>query len=94
MENEKHHIVPYKAYLYILIALIALTFMSIGITHINLGSYSILGALIFATIKSALVLSWLMHLKFDQPFLRFMVIFVIMVFLAVIFITFLDYYYR
>jgi cytochrome c oxidase subunit 4 len=94
MENEKHHIVPYKAYLYILIALIALTFMSIGITHINLGSYSILGALIFATIKSALVLSWFMHLKFDQPFLRFMVIFVIMVFLAVIFITFLDYYYR
>lgn len=94
MENEKHHIVPYKTYFYILVGLIALTFMSIGITHINLGSYSILGALIFATVKSALVLSYFMHLKFDQPFLRFMVIFVIMVFLAVIFITFLDYYYR
>jgi cytochrome c oxidase subunit 4 len=35
-----------------------------------------------------------MHLKFDQPFLRYMVIFVIMVFLALIFITFLDYYFR
>jgi cytochrome c oxidase subunit 4 len=94
MEKEKHHIVPYKTYVYILLALIALTFMSIGITHINLGSYSILGALIFATVKSVLVLTWFMHLKFDQPFLRYMVIFVLMVFLAVIFITFLDYFFR
>jgi cytochrome c oxidase subunit 4 len=35
-----------------------------------------------------------MHLKFDKPFLSLMVGFVAMVFLAVIFITFLDYYYR
>ena len=94
MEKEKHHIVPYKVYFYILIALITLTFMSIGITKINLGGYSVLGALVFSTIKSVLVLTWFMHLKFDQPFLRFMVGFVALVFLAIIFITFLDYYYR
>lgn len=94
MEKENHHIVPYKTYVYILISLIVLTFMSIGITHINLGGYSVLGALIFSTIKSVLVLTWFMHLKFDQPFLRYMVGFVALVFLAVIFITFLDYYNR
>lgn len=94
MEKEKHHIVSYKTYVYILIALVVLTFMSIGITHINLGGYSVLGALIFSTIKSVLVLTWFMHLKFDKPFLRLMVGFVALVFLAVIFITFLDYYYR
>ena len=94
MEKEKHHIVPYKVYFFILIALITLTFMSIGITKINIGEYSVLGALIFSTIKSVLVLTWFMHLKFDQPFLRLMVGFVTLVFLAVIFITFLDYYYR
>jgi cytochrome c oxidase subunit 4 len=94
MEKEKHHIVPYKVYLYILIALVILTFMSIGITHINLGSYAVLGALIFSTVKSGMVLFWFMHLKFDQPFLRYMVLFVFLVFLALIFITFLDYYFR
>lgn len=94
MEKEKHHIIPYKVYFFILIALVTLTFMSIGITQINLGGYSVLGALIFSTIKSVLVLTWFMHLKFDQPFLRFMVGFVALVFLAVIFITFLDYYFR
>jgi cytochrome c oxidase subunit 4 len=94
MEKEKHHIVSYKTYFYILVTLIALTFMSIGITRINLGEYSVLGAMIFATIKSILVLTWFMHLKFDQPFLRIMVGFVVLLFLAVIFITFLDYYFR
>ena len=94
MEKEKHHIVPYKVYFYILITLITLTFGSIGITQINLGGYSVLGALIFSTIKSVLVLTWFMHLKFDQPFLRVMVGFVAMLFFAVIFITFLDYYFR
>jgi len=94
MENEKHHIVPYSTYFYILIALVTLTFMSIGITKINLGEYSVLGALIFSTIKSALVLTIFMHLKFDRPFLRIMVGFVFLVFLALIFITFLDYYFR
>lgn len=94
MENEKHHIVPYRVYIYILMALVAMTFMSIGITKINLGEYSVLGAMIFATLKSILVLSWFMHLKFDQPLLRFMVGFVVLLFFAVIFITFLDYYFR
>jgi cytochrome c oxidase subunit 4 len=94
MEKENHHIVPYRVYFYILITLIALTFGSIGITKINLGEYSVLGALIFSTIKSVLVLTWFMHLKFDQPFLRFMVSFVALVFFAIIFITFLDYYFR
>ena len=94
MEKEKHHIVEYKTYVYVLMGLVTLTFMSIGITHIDLGSYSVLGALIFSTIKTIMVLTWFMHLKFDQPFLRFMVLFVAIVFLAVIFITFLDYYFR
>jgi len=94
MEKEKHHIVPYRVYFYILLALLVLTFMSIGITQINLGAYSVLGALTFSTIKSILVLTWFMHLKFDQPFLRIMVGFVALLFVAVTFITFLDYYYR
>jgi len=94
MEKEKHHIVPYRVYFYILLALITMTFMSIGIVHINLGGYSVLGALIFSTIKSTLVLTWFMHLKFDQPFLRIMVVFVILVFAALLFITYLDYFFR
>ncbi|HEY3370695.1 MAG TPA: cytochrome C oxidase subunit IV family protein [Prolixibacteraceae bacterium] len=94
MENEKNHIVPYRIYVYILLALITFTFMSIGISHLNLGAYSVLGALVFAVLKSFLVLTFFMHLKFDQPFLRVMVLGVFLVFVAVVSITFLDYFYR
>lgn len=94
MEKEKQHIVPYRSYFYILLALISFTFMSIGIVHINLGGYSVLGAMIFSVLKSLLILTFFMHLKFDQPLIRLMVGFVCMVFLAVILITFLDYFYR
>lgn len=94
MSNEKHHIVPYKTYVFVLLALIVLTFISVGITHIELAEYTVAGALIIASVKTLLVLTFFMHLKFDKPYMRIMVGFVLAVFMAVIIITFLDYYYR
>jgi cytochrome c oxidase subunit 4 len=94
MENEKNHIVPYRVYFYILASLIVFTFMSIGIISINLGVYSVLGAMIFAILKSFLVLTYFMHLKFDTLFLRLAVLAVFLLLLVVVFITFLDYFYR
>lgn len=94
MANEKQHIVPYSTYLLILGALLVFTFLSIEITGIELGSLTVAAALLFATLKSYLVLTYFMHLKFDKPYIRIMVGFVIAVFLAVIIITFFDYFFR
>ena len=94
MSEEKHHIVPLRVYVIILIALIALTFASIWITSIELGQYTVTAALIFAGIKSFLVLSYFMHLKYDKGYIKAMVGFVFAIFLVVIIITFLDYLYR
>ena len=93
MENEKH-VVSYRTYFVILIFLLLFTSLSVLITHIDLGSYSVAGALIFSSLKSFLVLAFFMHLKFDKPYIKIMVGFVIAVFLALILITFIDYYYR
>ena len=94
MSEEKHHVVPYKFYAMILLALIALTFASIEITHIELGAYTVAGALLFAIIKSYLVLTYFMHLKYDKPYIRIMVIFVFTILLVMLIITMLDYLYR
>ena len=94
MSEEKHHIVPYKTFIYVLLALLVLTFLSIAITSIELGAWSVAGALLFATIKTYLVLTYFMHLKYDKPYFRIMVGFVFSIFFVVIIITFLDYYYR
>lgn len=95
MSEEKHqHIVPYRVYFIILLALLTLTFSSIWITSIELGEYTVAAALIFAVIKTFLVLTFFMHLKYDKPYIRIMVGFVFAIFLVVIIITFLDYLYR
>ncbi len=94
MSEEKHHIVPYRVYIFVLLALIALTLASIEITSIELGAYTVAGALLFACIKSYLVLTYFMHLKYDKKYIMAMVAFVFTLFLVVIVITFLDYLYR
>lgn len=94
MENEKHHIVPYRVYVLVLIGLLALTFLSIAITEIELGSLTVAGALVFASVKSYFVLKYFMHLKYDKPYIVSMVIFVFAIFVVTIVVTFLDYLYR
>ena len=94
MQNEKQHIVPYYTYVLILAALLLFTFLSIAITGIELGELTVVAALIFASLKSYLVLTYFMHLKFDQPYIRIMVGFVILLFLAVVITTFFDYSFR
>lgn len=95
MSSEgKHHIVPFRAYLLILLGLIALTVISVGITHIELREYTVAAALLLACVKTYLVLSYFMHLRFDKPMYRNMVLFVFAIFLAVVIITFVDYVNR
>lgn len=94
MSEEKHHVVPFRVYIIVLLALILLTFASVGITSIELGVYTVVGALIFACIKSFLVLTYFMHLKYDKKYIRAMVTFVFAIFFVVIVITFLDYLNR
>lgn len=94
MSEEKHHIVPYRVFFIVLIALLIFTFASIGITQIELGAYTVAGALLFAVVKSYLVLTYFMHLKYDKRYIKIMVGFVFAIFVVVIIITFLDYLYR
>ncbi len=94
MSEEKHHIVPYRVYIIVLLGLLALTFASIGITSIEMGELTVAAALIFACIKTYLVLTWFMHLKYDKKYIAAMVAFVFLLFFVVIVITFLDYLYR
>jgi cytochrome c oxidase subunit 4 len=94
MSEDKHHVVPYRLYAIVLLVLLALTFASIGITSIELGAYTVAGALLFAIIKSYLVLTYFMHLKYDKPYIRIMVLFVFAIFIVVLVVTMLDYLYR
>ncbi len=94
MDNENHHIIPYRTLFIVLITLISLTLISVLVTQISLGTLTVAIALLIAAVKSSFVLRIFMHLKFENRFLSSMVIAVILIIAAVIFITLLDYIYR
>ncbi len=94
MEQEKHHIVPYKTYVIILLTLVVLTFISVAVTSIELGALTVTIALLLASVKSVIVLTYFMHLKFDHKIFAIMVVGIFAIIFIVILITFLDYYYR
>lgn len=92
--EEKHHILNYRAQWLVLAILLVLTTLSIVITEIDLGTYAVVGALLFAGVKSYLVLSYYMHLRFDEKVFSLFVGLVVLVFIIVLVITFLDYNFR
>lgn len=94
MSKENVHIVPFRVHLIVLAALISLTMISVEITRIELGTLTVTAALFIAGIKGALVLTYFMHLKFDNSIYRIMLIGVVLLIGVVIFVTFLDYLYR
>lgn len=90
-KTEEHKVVSFKTYIIVLFGLIALTFISVFVTTIDLGNFSILVALTIAGIKSLLVFSFFMHLLYDKRMYSIMVVGVIILFTLVLIVTFLDY---
>jgi cytochrome c oxidase subunit 4 len=94
VENENNHIIPYKTYLIILAGLIVLTIISVTLTQISLGTLTVAIALLIAAIKSTYVLRYFMHLKFENRFISFAAVGVILLLAAIIILTLLDYLNR
>jgi cytochrome c oxidase subunit 4 len=92
--NQHTHIVKYKTYFLVLLALLIFTTISVLITEIELGKLAIVGALLFAALKSSLVLWYFMHLKYENNILRLMVGLVLLIFIAVVIVTFFDYSFQ
>lgn len=95
-ENEKHenHTTGYGLYIIVWLALLGLTSITVTIAGIDLGSYTLFVALTIAAVKSYLVISIFMHIKFDDPIFKVFIL-ISVVTLAVIFLlTYFDIIYR
>ncbi len=94
MSQEKHHIMSYTTHLIVLGVLLILTAVSVAVTSLELGALSTLVAMLIAGVKAAIVLVWFMHLKFDNKLYTIFTVFVLVLFLLVLYVTFFDYSYR
>ncbi len=62
------HVVPLKLLVGVLGALLVLTFVTVAVTWVDLGSFNLIVALAIALVKASLVLLYFMHLRWDRPF--------------------------
>jgi cytochrome c oxidase subunit 4 len=93
-EQHKNHITSYNTLGLVLVGLLFLTFVTVAVTGIHLGPLTVAAALLIACIKGGIVLTWFMHLKFEEPVFRYMVLGVFLLFALIIIITFFDYAFR
>jgi cytochrome c oxidase subunit IV len=94
MKHEETHITSYTSHAIVLIILLILTTISVSVTGWHFGPFSVLVALVIASIKVRTVITHFMHMKFENLFMRLMVTGVFALFALVIIITFIDYYFR
>jgi cytochrome c oxidase subunit 4 len=94
MEKAQHVILSYRTYFLVFLGLVALLFLSLASTHIDVGVNMVVAVMIISILQAALVLSIYMHLRFTSKMYTVMVIIVILVYLSAIILTFLDYLFR
>ncbi|MHB1686160.1 MAG: cytochrome C oxidase subunit IV family protein [Ignavibacteriaceae bacterium] len=92
-ENKTHleHSPGYGIYILVWLALVTLTALTATVAGINFGKFSIAVAIIIAMVKSYLVLSEFMHLKFEMMAFRIFVVVAILFFTILIVLLFQDY---
>ncbi|MDR3629041.1 MAG: cytochrome C oxidase subunit IV family protein [Desulfocapsaceae bacterium] len=63
--EERMHVTGYRELLAIIMALLALTGITVAVSYVHLGFFNVPIALFVASIKSSLVLLFFMHLKYE-----------------------------
>jgi len=94
MNQEQSHISSYTELIKVLIALLFLTLATITVTSFELKTWNVILALLIACTKVFLVLTYFMHLKHENRFLRGFTMMTFALFVIVMIITFFDYLYR
>jgi len=65
-DNHHHHIIPLKVYFRVIALLLVLTAITVVASQINFGPWNTVIAMLIASIKAGFVLSFFMHLKYDD----------------------------
>ena len=94
MHPETVHITSYRSHAWVLITLLAFTFLTITVTWIDLSALTVLVAMLIASVKGYIVLTYFMHLKFESTLFRVFVFMVLAIYALVILFTFSDYLFR
>jgi cytochrome c oxidase subunit 4 len=96
MAHHEHeqHTVPYSVYVFVWIALLVLTVVTVGVSYVDMKHVTVLTAMIIASGKGMLVLLYFMHIRFEKPIYSVMIVAAFGTYAIFIGLTFLDYLNR
>jgi cytochrome c oxidase subunit 4 len=95
-QHETHHITSYKEHFSTLAALLLLTFVTVAVSVFgaNLATLSVATALLIATIKVIVVAYYFMHLKYEKKIYSWLILLVVVLFVAFTVLTAIEYLNR
>jgi len=94
MSEEHVHIVPYKTFLIVWVALLILTGITVAVAQFHFGAWNIWVALGIAVLKSGLVVAVFMHMKYENRLFRLSLFSALAILAIFIGLTFFDVLYR
>ena len=94
MEENKNNHIGTKTFLYVWIALLCLTGLTIMAAKMRLGEWSMVANIAIASTKASLVLWFFMHLKYEKRLFKLLLFIPILTISVIIGLTFFDIWYR
>lgn len=91
---QEHTLVKAWTYALVWLGLVLLTGLTIALSGLPLGRLSVLGAILIASVKSALVLLFFMHLRYERRIFTAIFLGTLVVLAIFIGFTFFDIAYR
>jgi cytochrome c oxidase subunit IV len=94
MEESKNHIVGTKTYVFVWIALLCLTALTIKAAQMKMGEWSMVANIAIASVKASLVLWFFMHLRQEKRLFKLLIFVPLITISIIIGLTFFDILYR
>jgi cytochrome c oxidase subunit IV len=94
-EAIKHHTpLTFRKLIVVWLSLLALTVVTVLVSRADLGAGKVWGALTIASLKSALVIAFFMHLKYEARVFKVILLVALVTLALFIGVTFFDVLYR
>jgi cytochrome c oxidase subunit 4 len=92
--EAQHYVGSYSTYVLVWLGLLVFTGLTIALAGFHLGSLSVFTVILIAACKSSLVLYFFMHLKYEKPLFKILVLVAVLTLAVFIALTFVDISYR
>ena len=93
-DDHETHLVPIQLFVGVWLALVTLTFVTVGASFLDLKQMAMFTALLIATVKCTLVILYFMHMRWDHPILAWFLVACLLTYATFVALTFADYTFR